>query len=243
MLATSSCLLARMTSRYVLSHRTLLNTHRSNPSSQARLACTTAWIASPAETVSLLDEIESFTAESEKSNGLTGGYSNGINNPNQESKPDIATSADAAARNLLHAPAIPVHDENSATKDGTISYTPSTYDADESSSTPDDETMSIRSSGTTVPKSAERRIDINGSSISGSSLSFGGEKSSVPDTLADGTAWMNISKGKMNKYAHKYARKEPEPSGGSVNGKNESATPTDSAIGGAAEDSATTETW
>lgn len=30
---------------------------------QARLACTTAWIASPAETVDLLDELAAHTAE------------------------------------------------------------------------------------------------------------------------------------------------------------------------------------
>lgn len=36
---------------------------------QARLACTTAWIANPAETVQLLDELESHSARLVDSQG------------------------------------------------------------------------------------------------------------------------------------------------------------------------------
>lgn len=191
---------------------------RSNSSAQARLACTTAWIASPAETVTLLDEVEAFTVESDKSNGHVNG--NGHTNSSQESKPDNATSADAAARDLLDAPAIPTGNESKLVKEET-----STYDADESS-TADDETVSTRSSGTAVSQSADHAFSVNGSSASGNS-----PKSYVPDSLADRTAWMNISKGKLGKYAHKYARKEPEAGGGSVLGENESVADGGSGVG------------
>jgi len=42
---------------------------------------------------------------------------------------------------------------------------------------------------------------------------------------------MNISKGKLHKYAHKYARKEPEAGGGSVLGENESVAGDGSVVG------------
>lgn len=58
----------------------------------------------------------------------------------------------------------------------------------------------------------------------GGSSAFGGAKSSVPDTLADRTEWMNISRGKLGKYANKYARKEPEAADVSVHGDSQSVT-------------------
>lgn len=62
-------LLARMTSRFVyssvfLSYR-LLNVH----AIQARLASTTAWVASPIETVALLDELEEHERSTPTANG------------------------------------------------------------------------------------------------------------------------------------------------------------------------------
>jgi len=97
--------------------------------------------------------------------------------------------------------------------------------------------------------SAEKPISVNGSSVSGG-------KSSVPDTLADRTAWMNMSKGKLNKYAHRYARKESEVGGGSVGGDTESVAggaegregggwgaETDSTVAETADKPAAVETW
>ncbi len=62
MSGTNSSQLAPMTSRYVsFPTRILVSPNLS----QARLACTTAWIASPEETVQLLDELAAHTTAEE----------------------------------------------------------------------------------------------------------------------------------------------------------------------------------
>lgn len=120
---------------------------------QARLACTTAWIASPAETVALLDEIEIFSIESNHT---------GKNNDDgviskQKSRPDTSSSADAIARDLINVETPPskVDDESTFNK---VDTPASTYDADPVRSTNDDAT----STHTAVPQDNSSSVSVSG---------------------------------------------------------------------------------
>jgi hypothetical protein len=174
---------------------------------QARLACTTAWIASPAETVALLDEIESFTIKAEKTIGSTS--TNGIAK-SPISRPDQPASATSMARELLGAPAMPT--------DGTfddevkpISSSASDYDADN-----DGASISSRSDVTAVRDEGLQPRSTNG--LNGSATSFSPSSSSstlqkgqIPTSANDHAAWLaQVDNSRMAKYRGKYGAPKME---------------------------------
>lgn len=180
---------------------------------QARLACTTAWIASPAETVALLDEIEDFTLELERTKHSSTNATTHNIPTSPPSRPDQPKLADTSARELLGAPAIPtdgtndkkfVTDANDASvppiENGDVptSKAPSisAYEADTDSATKRSETPNIRSGVL-----QERPNGSVHDSIATATTAFGmGPKLNVPTTSAEQSKWIAEVGGRIGKF-------------------------------------------
>lgn len=182
---------------------------------QARLACTTAWIASPAETVSLLDEIERFTVELEHES--TNGDNPASLKPTASEftpRPDQPTSADTKARSLLgtngtngthgtdpatsaSAVATPV-DDKSATPQGFGSTATSTYAASASGNETSEmtETASIRSDNTTTPRTVMQPRP-NGTPPAQ-------KIGNIPTTDQERKDWISKAQGAIGKFSGRY---------------------------------------
>lgn len=172
------------------------------------MACTTAWIASPAETVALLDEIERFTVDFEGANGTRPAK---ILNPAASefsSRADQSTSADAAAHSLLNGNGFDGTDHDSAvaspvTAEATIKRGLNSLDTSTTASVSSNEiseTASVRIDNTATPH------DVMQPRPNGlvSTTSPAQKQGNIPTTDQERREWIDKAKGAIGKFAGRY---------------------------------------